>query len=67
MKTQNNVNQLIETEELRVYSNPRFGEIRVLWKEGKVLFVGTDITAALGYVNLSAPCSITSTAKSWEA
>ena len=55
MQTQNNISQPPVTEEMRIYSNPQFGEIRVLRKEGKVLFVGTDITAALGYVNLSAP------------
>lgn len=36
--------------ELQIFSNDEFGEIRTVTKEGKTLFVGNDVAAALGYV-----------------
>lgn len=38
-------------EQLEIFKNPEFGSIRTLEHDGKVLFCGTDIAAALGYTN----------------
>lgn len=35
--------------ELMVFDNPEFGEIRTIEEDGKVLFCGKDVAAALGY------------------
>lgn len=35
--------------ELRIFNNPEFGEIRTLEEGGKVLFCGSDVAKALGY------------------
>lgn len=35
--------------ELKVFNNPKFGEIRTLTENGKTLFCGKDVAAALGY------------------
>jgi len=35
--------------DLQIFSNPRFGEIRTIEENGKVLFCGRDVAAALGY------------------
>lgn len=35
--------------ELKVFSNPDFGEVRTLEENGEVLFCGTDVAKALGY------------------
>ena len=37
--------------ELTVFSNPDFGEVRTLEENGEVLFCGTDVAKALGYSN----------------
>ena len=37
--------------ELQIFENPEFGEIRTLEEDGKVLFCGNDIAKALGYAN----------------
>ena len=37
--------------ELMVFNNPEFGEIRTIEENGKVLFCGNDATKALGYKN----------------
>ena len=37
--------------ELKVFSNPDFGEVRTLEENGEVLFCGTDVAKALGYSN----------------
>lgn len=37
--------------ELQIFSNPAFGEIRTLEEHGKPLFCGSDIAKALGYSN----------------
>ena len=37
--------------ELKVFNNPEFGEIRTIEENGKVLFCATDIARALGYSN----------------
>lgn len=37
--------------ELMIFNNPEFGEIRTLEEDGKVLFCGADVAAALGYKN----------------
>ena len=36
--------------ELMVFDNPEFGEIRTIEEDGKVLFCGSDVAKALGYV-----------------
>lgn len=35
--------------ELMIFSNPDFGEIRTVEEDGKVLFCGSDVAKALGY------------------
>ncbi len=35
--------------ELMIFSNPDFGEIRTIEEDGKVLFCGSDVAKALGY------------------
>ena len=35
--------------ELQIFSNPEFGEIRTIEENGKVLFCGSDVAKALGY------------------
>ena len=46
--------------ELQIFKNEQFGEIRTIEENGKVLFCGSDVTKALGYKNsskaLSAHC-----------
>ena len=37
--------------ELQIFSNPEFGEIRTIEIEGKPYFVASDVAAALGYAN----------------
>ena len=36
--------------ELMIFNNPEFGEIRTIEEDGKVLFCGSDVARALGYV-----------------
>ena len=35
--------------ELMIFNNPEFGEIRTIEENGKVLFCGSDVAKALGY------------------
>lgn len=35
--------------ELMIFNNPEFGEVRTIEEDGKVLFCGKDVAAALGY------------------
>ena len=37
--------------EIQIFNNPEFGEVRTLEENGAVLFCGTDIARALGYSN----------------
>ena len=37
--------------ELMIFNNPEFGEVRTLEEGGKVLFCGSDVAKALGYTN----------------
>ncbi len=37
--------------ELQIFTNDQFGEVRTIEENGKVLFCGTDIATALGYTN----------------
>lgn len=39
--------------ELMIFNNPEFGEVRTLEEDGKVLFCGSDVAKALGYQNPS--------------
>lgn len=39
--------------ELKIFENPRFGEVRTIEEDGKVLFCGSDVAKALGYTNTS--------------
>ena len=36
--------------ELQIFNNPEFGDIRTIEENGKVLFCGSDVARALGYV-----------------
>lgn len=35
--------------ELKIFSNPKFGNVRTITENGKTLFCGKDVAAALGY------------------
>lgn len=35
--------------ELQIFSNPEFGEVRTIVDDGAVLFCGSDVARALGY------------------
>ena len=35
--------------QMEIFSNQEFGSIRVIEENGKYLFSGTDVAAALGY------------------
>ena len=37
--------------ELMIFNNPEFGDIRTVEEDGKVLFCGSDVAKALGYSN----------------
>ena len=39
--------------ELQIFNNPDFGEVRTLEENGRVLFCGSDVAKALGYQNPS--------------
>lgn len=39
--------------ELQIFNNPEFGEIRTINESGTVLFCGSDVARALGYTNTS--------------
>lgn len=36
-------------EEMQIFDNPKFGSIRTIEENGKVLFCGNDVASALGY------------------
>lgn len=36
-------------DELQIFNNPEFGQVRTLEEEGAVLFCGADVARALGY------------------
>ena len=37
--------------EIEIFKNEEFGEVRTIEKNGSVLFCGSDIAKALGYTN----------------
>ena len=37
--------------ELRLFNSPKFGDLRTITENGKVLFCGSDVARALGYTN----------------
>ena len=39
--------------ELQIFKNPEFGEVRTLEENGEVLFCGSDVAKSLGYTNPS--------------
>lgn len=49
--------------ELIIFNNPEFGEVRTIEEDGKVLFCGNDVAKALGYKRpndaISAHCRCT--------
>jgi len=36
-------------DELKIFNNPKFGQIRIITENGKTLFCGRDVATALGY------------------
>lgn len=36
-------------DELQIFNNPEFGQVRTLEEDGAVLFCGADVARALGY------------------
>ena len=45
--------------QMEIFKNPEFGSIRTFEQDGKVLFCGTDVAAALGYANPLRPSATT--------
>ena len=39
--------------ELTIFENPKFGQVRTIEEDGKILFCGSDVAKALGYKNPS--------------
>lgn len=39
--------------ELLIFNNPKFGDVRTIEENGQVLFCGSDVAKALGYTNTS--------------
>ena len=39
--------------ELTIFENPKFGQVRTIKEDGKILFCGSDVAKALGYKNPS--------------
>lgn len=39
--------------EMQVFNNPEFGEVRTIEENGAILFCGSDVAKALGYTNPS--------------
>lgn len=37
--------------EIQIFNNPEFGQVRTLEENGTVLFCGSDVASALGYRN----------------
>lgn len=37
--------------ELKIFNNPEFGEVRTIERDGEPWFVGKDVAVALGYGN----------------
>ena len=44
--------------DLKIFSNPKFGVIRTVEKKGKVLFCGSDVAKSLGYSNTAKAVSM---------
>ena len=38
-------------DNLRVFENEEFGKVRTIEENGKILFCGSDVARALGYIN----------------
>lgn len=38
-------------QQLQVFNNEQFGDVRIIEEDGKVLFCGSDVAKALGYAN----------------
>ena len=53
MKVDNQSKGESTMNELKVFENPEFGEIRTVTIDGEPWFVGKDVAAALGYQNAS--------------
>ena len=39
------------TQAVQIFNHPEFGNVRVIEKDGEILFVGRDVATALGYSN----------------
>ena len=50
-KTINTTTSTATSSTPQIFKNPEFGSIRVIEENGKYLFCGTDVAAALGYSN----------------
>lgn len=38
-------------EQLQIFNNPDFGQVRAIKKDGNILFAATDVARSLGYIN----------------
>ena len=36
-------------ESIKIFENPEFGKVRIILKDGEVMFVGVDVASILGY------------------
>ena len=41
----------MEGKDLMIFTNNKFGNVRVVMKEGKPYFVGKDVALCLGYID----------------
>lgn len=51
--------------QMEIFKNPEFGSVRVIEKDGKYLFCGLDVTAALGYKDSAKALKAHCTSDGW--
>ncbi|EDP20611.1 BRO family protein [Faecalibacterium prausnitzii] len=52
-------------DQMEIFKNPEFGSVRVIEKDGKYLFCGLDVTAALGYKDSAKALKAHCTSDGW--
>lgn len=53
IKTKENGGDERNMNDIQIFSNPKFGQLRTIEENCKILFVASDVTRSLGYVNSS--------------
>ena len=51
--------------QMEIFKNPEFGSVRVIEENGKYLFCGLDVTAALGYKDSAKALKAHCTSDGW--